>query len=128
MTAGTIEIRITQGWAAIFPDYLRFVTWGSSYWEVGSGWESIIWDNVIEEPTSINGFRKAIPEQKIYTEDQWREAFPNNMPALWENERQAGMRLVDAEQRQGDKLERLIEFTPEGWHGHGPERLELKRK
>lgn len=92
------------------------------------GWESIIWDNVVEEPTSINGFRKAIPEQKIYTEDQWREAFPNNMPVFWENKRQAGKRLVDAEKRQGAKLGRLIEFTPEGWRRHEPERLELKRK
>ena len=36
-------------------------------------------------------------------------------PVLWNRERRAGMRLVDAEKRQGAELERLTEFPPEGW-------------
>lgn len=54
-------------------------------------------------------------ELGILTEAQWKEKYPRKATVLWMNERQGGMRLIDAEERVGSELRSAVEKTPEGF-------------
>ncbi|KAF4338796.1 hypothetical protein FBEOM_7298 [Fusarium beomiforme] len=51
----------------------------------------------------------------IWTWEEWTKKYPNEGPMLLENEKVAGMKLIDAEERDGYEEICLVEETPPGF-------------
>ncbi|KFA54462.1 hypothetical protein S40293_08001 [Stachybotrys chartarum IBT 40293] len=60
----------------------------------------------------------------VVPEAEWRSLWPRLSCTLWTNEKETGLRLIEAEKRTGepgmvnsyDELRGLVESTPDGWY------------
>ncbi|KAF4460151.1 F-box-like domain-containing [Fusarium albosuccineum] len=68
-------------------------------------------------PATFTSDMPWVPDEElgILTEAEWLERYPQNQPVLAINERETGMRLIDAEEREGTEYRCAVEMTPEGW-------------
>jgi hypothetical protein len=67
---------------------------------------------------------------QIRASSNWREEHPRKMCLLWLNERITGMRLLEAERRDGPNFlsqSPIIEKTPQGWRRTGFQSDELEQ-
>ncbi|WAO88720.1 F-box domain-containing protein [Fusarium falciforme] len=68
-------------------------------------------------PAAVDPHATRVSDEElgILTEAQWKERYPRKASILWLNEKKTGMRLIDAEEREGSEMRSAAEMTPEGY-------------
>ncbi|RSM13106.1 hypothetical protein CEP52_002098 [Fusarium oligoseptatum] len=81
----------------------------------GRPWRMLTTGPKLPAAVKPHATRVSDEELGILTEAQWKEMYPRKETILWQNERKTGMRLIDAEEREGSEMRSAVEMTPEGY-------------
>ncbi|KAF5011134.1 hypothetical protein FDECE_2742 [Fusarium decemcellulare] len=95
-----------------------FVTFGGqAAYDLARGRPWRLLSTGVRLPATFPSDTPWVPDEElgILTETQWLERYPKNQPILAINERETGMRLIDAEERNDTEYRCAVEMTPEGW-------------
>ncbi|KAJ3518443.1 hypothetical protein NM208_g14510 [Fusarium decemcellulare] len=96
----------------------NFVTLGGqASYDLAGGHPWRLLSTGVRLPATFTSDTPWAPDEElgILTEAEWLERYPRNLPVLTINERETGIRLIDAEERNGAELRCAVEMTPKGW-------------
>ncbi|KAI8721266.1 hypothetical protein NCS52_00573800 [Fusarium sp. LHS14.1] len=81
----------------------------------GHPWRTLTTGPKLPATVDPNLPRVSDEELGMLSEAQWKKKYPRKMSILWLNEEKTGMRLIDAEEREGSEMRGAVEMTPSGF-------------